>query len=157
MRSSAEQQEVRVKGGAGNAHPSPAHLLPRNWNLLDTGLLCRGTYPPVLRLASWPSREVCYLAVVRTGTQIWGCKDHTQLPTSEGSGTWGLAALVRGAWGAPTLPRSCALATAHLWLPRMEVTDTVVVRPILSSMCPKHPCLTVPTLEAWRPGRGVAR
>ncbi|XP_025872907.1 cyclin-dependent kinase 2-associated protein 1 isoform X1 [Vulpes vulpes] len=48
-----KQQEVRAKDGAGNALLSPAPLLPRNWNLRDTLVLCRAAYSsPALAFSS---------------------------------------------------------------------------------------------------------
>lgn len=93
---------------------------------------------------------------VRTGTRAWGCKCHS-LPASEGSGSWGLADVARGAWGAPTLPRSCARAAARARLPWMEVTDVLVVRPCPEQHAPVARCFIIPTLEAWPLRLGVAQ
>lgn len=157
MRNSDEQREVRAKGGAGNAHLSPPHPLPRNWSPLDTVLLCRGLHPPGLAFSILAFQR----AMISCGGQDWNPGPGLQRPhsllTSEGSGSWGLAAVVKGAWGAPTLPHSCALATAHLWLPWMEVTDMLGVQPCPEQNVPVARCIIVPPLEAWRVGLPVAR
>lgn len=57
---------------------------------------------------------------------------------------------MKGAWGAPTLPHSCALATAHLWLPWMEVTDMLGVQPCAEQYMP------VARVYYCPPFRGVA-
>lgn len=95
-----KQQEVRAKDGAGNALLSPAPLLPRNWNLLDTLVLCRAAYSsPGLAFSSLAFQR----GVISWSGQDWnpglGLQRPHSLPSSQGAGSWGLAAVVRGAWG----------------------------------------------------------
>nr|XP_025872905.1 cyclin-dependent kinase 2-associated protein 1 isoform X1 [Vulpes vulpes] len=79
-----KQQEVRAKDGAGNALLSPAPLLPRNWNLRDTLVLCRAAYSsPALAFSSLAFQR----GVISWSGQDWnpglGLQRPHSLPSSQ--------------------------------------------------------------------------
>lgn len=105
---------TRGEGGPGSELPSPAHLLPTARNVLDHGLLCRGVYPSGVALSVLAFQR----GVISCGGQGWnpdlGLQRPHSLPTSGGTGSWHLAAVVRGPWlGGPTPPCRC-LQSQHI-------------------------------------------